>query len=131
MLSSHRAQKSEYTRRFSLMASEVINGLTSETKWSDMYSVCAILYRIIDNFFVTSPRLHLFQQLGSTLLTSCTLRVVWIRNMAAFLGYLYSCNCTKTVFVLIDRVASRAYYILFEIINCHTYTTVCTVKCLR
>ena len=34
------------------MAPEVIDGLTSQTKWSDMYAAGAILHRILDNNLV-------------------------------------------------------------------------------
>ena len=43
--------KAEYTRRYPQMAPEVIDGVTRQTKWSDMYAAGGVVQRIIDNQF--------------------------------------------------------------------------------
>ena len=44
-------EKAEYTRRYPQIAPEVIDGVSRQTTWSDMYSVGGVLYSIIDNHF--------------------------------------------------------------------------------
>lgn len=51
-------EKSEYTRKFPHMAPEVIDGITRQTKLSDMYSIGGVLYTIIDYFFDRMPVEH-------------------------------------------------------------------------
>lgn len=41
-------EKSEYTRRFPHISPEVIDGITTYTKWSDMYSAGRIMQQLID-----------------------------------------------------------------------------------
>ena len=44
-------EKVEYTRQFPQLEPEVIDGVTGQTKWSNMFSVGGILHTIIDNHF--------------------------------------------------------------------------------
>ena len=45
-------EKVEYTRQFPQLEPEVIDGVTGQTKWSNMFSVGGILHTIIDNHFL-------------------------------------------------------------------------------
>ena len=42
-------EKAEYTIRYPQMAPEVIDGITRQTKWSDMYAAGGVIQRIVDN----------------------------------------------------------------------------------
>ncbi len=48
-------EKAEYTRRYPHLALEVIDGITRQTKWSDMYAAGGIVQRMVEN--------QLFEQL--------------------------------------------------------------------
>ena len=42
-------EKAEYTRRYPQMAPEVVDGVTRQTKWSDIYAAGGVIQRIIEN----------------------------------------------------------------------------------
>ena len=42
-------EKAEYTRRYPQMAPEVVDGVTRQTKWSDIYAAGGVIQRIMEN----------------------------------------------------------------------------------
>ncbi len=52
-------EKAEYTRRYPHLAPEVIDGITRQTKWSDIYAAGGIMQRMIENqLFDQLPTAH-------------------------------------------------------------------------